>query len=286
MKRVVLSCTSSSTYDFFLPISVKLWKKRIGYEPIVFLVGTSQEWCNRHQGIVLEETEKSGVRIEFVSRVDGIPDSNLCMAVRQHAAVILEFSPSDLMLVGDVDLFPIRTEFYHQHDPLKDPIVIYHADMYSDAYWPAYGPSMTVEIWREVMDLEEGDLVGSLRKTFEIGKISDLIAANKANYHDSRLWVFDEQYASLRIRLSRFYGRIRRIGTDDTNERLCRNRLPDKVDASRFIDFHCPRPGWTEENFKKIRGVLEQIVPGEIPWLDHYVEAYRRSGPSVRDPFA
>jgi hypothetical protein len=286
MKRVVLSCTLSSTYDFFLPISVRLWKKRVGYEPIVFLIGTREEWCNGHPGVVLEETAKSGVRIEFVSRMSGIPDSNLCMAVRQHAAVILEFNPSDLMLVGDVDLFPLRAKFYHQHDPSKDPIVIYHEDMYFGRYWPAYGPSMTVETWREVMDLKEGDLVGSICRTFEIGKIYDLIAANKANHLDSRLWIFDEQYASLRIRLSRFSNRIVKIKTDSTNERLCRNAWPTRVDASRFIDFHCQRPGWTEENFKKIRSVLEQIVPAELKWLDHYVTEYRRSGPSVKDPFA
>jgi hypothetical protein len=282
MKRVVLSCTHSSTYDFFLPISVKIWKKRVGYEPIIFLVGSKSEWEHGHRKVVLDEI---GPQVEFVERVPGIPDSNIAMSVRQHAAALPWVDGSDLIIVGDVDLLPIRKMFYHQHDPSEFSIAIYHADMYHDTYWPAYGPSMTADTWLEVMDLEIGDLRGSLLRTFKDGKIEGLISANKSNHHDSRLWVFDEQYASARIRLSRFSNSILRIRTDDTNERLCRNRWPAEVDASRFIDFHCPRPGWTEENFTKIRGVLEQVVPEELPWLDRYVDAYRRSGPSVKDPF-
>jgi hypothetical protein len=283
MKRVVLSCTHSSTYDFFLPISTMIWKKRVGYEPIIFLVGPKSEWERGHRKVVLDEI---GSRAEFVERVPGIPDSNVAMSVRQHAAALPWVDGSDLIIVGDVDLLPIRKLFYHQHDPTEFFIAIYHADMYWDKYWPAYGPSMTADTWTEVMGLEKGNLRGSLLRTFKDGKIEDLISANKSNHHDSRLWVFDEQYASVRIRLSRFSESILRIRTDDTNERLCRNRWPVKVDASRFIDFHCQRPGWTDGNWIKIRSVLAQVVPMELPWLDRYVDAYRKSGPSEKDPFA
>lgn len=283
MKRVVLSCTHSSTYDFFLPIAVKVWRNRIGYEPVAFLVGDRSEWGAGHRRVALEEV---GCPVEFVERIPGIPDSNVAMSVRQHAAVISWIDPLDLLLIGDVDLIPIRREFYHQHDPHEAAIMIYHADMYWDRYWPAYGPSMTAGAWEEVMGLKKGDLMGSLRRTFREGKIEDLIAANKADHHDSRLWVFDEQYASIRIRLSRFNDKLLRIRTDDTNDRLCRNRWPDRVDASNYIDFHCPRPGWTDDNFGRIRDVLAQVIPRDLPWLDNYVEAYRRSGPSVKDPFA
>lgn len=283
MKRVVFGCTHSSTYDFFLPIAARIWRKRVGYEPMAFLVGPREEWERGHRAVVLHEL---GFPVEFVDRVPGVPDSNVCMSVRQHAATVPWIDGSDLMMVGDVDLLPIRKLFYHQHDPEEYAVAVYHADMYWDRYWPAYGPSMTADTWREVMDLEKGNLRGSLLRTFEDGKIGNLIVANKKDHHDSRLWVFDEQYASVRIRLSRFANSILRIRTDDTNERLCRNRWPGPVDASRYIDLHCPRPGWTNENWAKIRGVLEQVVPSEMPWMDDYVARYRASGPNEKDPFS
>jgi hypothetical protein len=285
MKRVVLSCTHSSTYDFFLPISIRIWKKRIGYEPVVFLVGGPAEWNSGHRKVVLDEVYASKCPVTFIERVPGIPDPNLSMSIRQHAAALPFIEESDLLIIGDVDLIPIRKEFYHQHDPLEFPIAIYHAEMYWRTYWPAYGPSMTAKVWREVMGLTVGDLMGSLRRTFEAGKIEELISAQKADYTDSRLWIFDEQYASSRINNSAYSEKILKIGDGQSN-RLCRNSFSDTVDVSKCIDFHCHRPGWSHENWKKIRGILSQVIPGDLQWLDRYQAEYACSGPLVGDPFA
>lgn len=284
MKRVVLSCTPSSTYDFFLPISVELWRNRIGYEPVVLLVGTKAQWSVGHCGAVLDEILDSGCKIEWVDHVPGVSDANVSMAARQHAPALSWLDPTDVVLIGDIDLFPIRKDYYHQHDPMEAPITIYHADMYND-YWPAYGPSMSVEVWRNVMGLIVGDLMGSLLKTFREGKIKDLIAANKADHRDSRLWIFDEQYTSTRIKGSEFFNSVLWI-TGHTNDRICRNKWPADLNVQKYIDCHCPRPGWTDENFKKIRAVIAQVLPEELPWLDQYVAIYRATNPMLNNPFA
>lgn len=282
-KRVVLSCTHSSTYDFFLPIAIKLWRDRIGYEPIVFLIGEEKEWGTGHRAVVLQEVLNLQPWVGFVGRVPGVPDANVSMAIRQHASALEDLNPADLILVGDIDLFPIRREFYHQHDPSQVPIAIYHSDMYWDTYWPAYGPSMTVETWREVMDLIVGSPYDSLLRTMRNGKILDLIEANEKDNTDSRLWTFDEQYASVRIKESRYCSRILRIKTDE-NDRLCRNKWLETADVSKYIDCHCPRPGWSYGNWIKIRRVLEQLIPDDMSWLDRYVDAYRSSSPSIGNP--
>ena len=285
MKRVVLSCTHSSTYDFFLPISIKIWKKRIGYEPVVFLVGAPGEWSSGHRKVVMDEVRSSGCLVTFLERVSGIPDPNLSMSIRQHAAALSSLDGSDLLIIGDIDLLPIRKEFYHQHDPKEFPIAIYHAGMYWDKYWPAYGPSMTVATWREVMGLTVGDLMGSLLQTFKNGKIEELINAQSKDYTDSRLWVFDEQYASLMIKVSAFSDKVVRIG-DGHENRLCRNNFNADVDVSKCIDFHCHRPGWSHENWGKIRGIVSQVIPNDLQWLDRYHTEYVCSGPLIGDPFA
>ncbi len=276
MNRVVLSSTMSDIYDFFLPISAKIWRDRIGYEPIVFLVGTSKEWGVGHCGVVLEELSVGGYPIEMVDHVPGVDDGNVSMSIRQHAAALGWLDRNDILLVGDIDLFPIWRGFYHQNSRGAHSIVIHHSDMYNDRYWPAYGPAMSVSAWREVMGLIPGDLMGSLRKTFEEGKIEELIAAKKADYRDSRIWTFDEEYASARIRDSRFYKEILRIASRK-EERLCRNSWPVDARASDYIDAHCPRPGWDEESWKKIRALLSQIMPEDLPWLDRYLASYRNN---------
>lgn len=281
MKRVVLSCTPDSTYDFFLPISERIWRQ-VGYEPIIFVVGTVTDWKRGHRRAALDEVSAS---VKFINRISGIPDANIAMSIRQHASALLDLNPSDLILIGDIDLFPIRKDFYHQHDPSRVPVVIYHSDMYWDNYWPAYGPSMTVEIWREVMDLIVGDLQGSLFRTFQNGKIGELIKKNKKNHTDSSLWVFDEKYASVQIKKSRFFGEIVRIKTNE-NDRLCKNKWPVAVDLNKYIDCHCPRPGWSDGNYEKIRSVIAQAFPDILVWFDRYVELYRATRPLIADPFA
>jgi hypothetical protein len=274
MNRVVLSSTMSDIYDFFLPISARIWRTRIGYEPLVFLVGTMKEWTQGHCGVVLWELDRAGYHVEMVDHVPWVPDGNVSMSIRQHAAALGWLDEKDIVLVGDIDLFPLRRNFYHQNDLGKHPIVIYHAGMYNDRYWPAYGPAMSVSAWREVMGLETGDLRASLLKTFRDGDIEGLIAAKNANYKDSRIWTFDEEYASARIRSSRFYDGILRVGSSN-EERLCRNSWPDGARADKYIDGHCPRPGWSAENWPKIRALLSQVMPEDLSWLDQYVTEYR-----------
>jgi GNAT superfamily N-acetyltransferase len=282
MKRVILSSTISETYDFFLPITAWLWKNRIGYEPIIFLVGTRSEWAGGRPGVVLAELEHEGYRIEWIERIQGVPDANVSMSIRQHAAALPDLDPGDILMVGDVDMLPIRREFYHQHDPSLGPVAIYHAGMYGDTYWPAYGLSLLVSAWREVMDLSPGHLMDSLRKTFATGKIEELIAAQKADYKDSRLWYFDEHYPSARIRGSRFFSSLIRIQSDGS-ERLCRHSWPDVIYTASYIDCHSLRPGWSVENWGRVRSVLAQVMPEHLAWIDGYAALYVRTG-SITNP--
>ena len=276
MKRVVLACTPSSVYDFFLPIAARVWRKRIGYEPVILLVGTAEEWSRGSSGVPLQAITSDGHKVEFIERVTGVDDSNVCMSSRQHAAALPWLDPEDILIVGDVDLLPVRKSFYHQHNPLTHQVAIHHAGMYQDKYWPSYGPSMSVENWRKTMGLRVGDLQGSLMESFWRGDIEGIIRAQKADHLDSRLWTFDEEYASARLRATWLGSEIHKIQSLGY-ERLCRNAWPSRVYMSNYIDCHCRRPGYTDENWPKIREVLAQILPDDLSWVDGYVSAYRNA---------
>lgn len=271
MKRwVVLSCTPNSAYDFFLPIATRLWKTRIGYEPIIVLVGVEKDWSFGHAKVVYEEIRRE--RVEFFSGIPNIPDSTVSMGLRQHVAA-LDFDPDDVLLVGDVDLFPVDKDFYHRYDPSKSPVGIYHAEMYNGLYWPAYGISMPVRNWREVMGVTVGDFRGSVERAFLEGPA----AVNVKNLSPEEAWTFDERYASHRIRESRFAKDASMFSSCVGNRRPHRAYLPHRIYASDYVDFHCGRPGWSAENWPSIRCILSQIIPDDLRWVDQYVDAYLKS---------
>jgi hypothetical protein len=282
-----MTSTTSSTYDFFLPICAKLWRDRIGYEPLIFFVGTPEEWSSGHRKVVLDEVSKENYPVEWVGHIEGIEDFTVATCMRQHGAALSWLDPSDLMAVGDVDLFPVSREFHSPHDTRKNELAIRHASNYGqNGKYPAYGPCMPVSTWREVMRLTVGDPIGSMLKTFQEFGLYEIVKLQKANpMKEDRLWFFDEITLSKRICESRFGSSFLPV-EGAPGQRLCRTAWPGRVVASNYVDAHCPRPGWTYENWKKIKDLLKQIEPNYFPWLDRYLAAYRKSGPSVGDPFA
>ena len=274
-KRVVISCTPSNIYDFFLPIAVRLWRNRIGYEPVVILVGTEEDWSSGHAKVVYDEI-RGRERIEFFRGIPGIPDSAVSMGLRQQVAA-LEFDPDDLLLIGDVDLFPVDKGFYHRYDPSKSPIGVYYAETYGDEYWPAYGVSMPVRNWREVMGVTVGDFRGSVERALTPDNLRAVGLADAGDPWVPKFWTFDERYASLRIKTSRFAKDVATFLSVVDGKRPERFKLPSQPYALDYVDFHCSRPGWTEDNWPDIRYALAQLIPEDLRWLDRYADAYRRS---------
>lgn len=271
-KWVVLSCTPNSAYDFFLPIAVRLWRK-IGYEPIVVLVGPEKEWAAGHAKAALDAT--LAITTLFGS-IPGIPDAAVAMALRQQVSA-LAFDDDDVILIGDVDLFPVDREFYHRYDPSKNPVGVYYAETYGDQYWPAYGVSMPVRNWREVMGVKVGDFRGSVESVFTDENVRAVGLANEIGAWDTRFWTFDERYASYKIKTSRFSKDVALFPSSTGNKQIRRLKLPCEPYASDYVDFHCSRPGWTLENWPDLRFALAQMIPEDLRWLDGYVETYWRT---------
>lgn len=272
-KWVVLSCTPNSQYDFFLPIAVRLWRNRIGYEPVIVLVGSEKDWASGHAKVARDATQG---RIELFESIPGIPDAAVAMALRQQVAA-LEFDPDDVLMIGDVDLFPVDRDFYHQYDPAKNPVGVYYAETYLDEYWPAYGISMPVRNWRQVMGTGQGDFRAAVERVFTDENVRALGMADKIGTWDTRFWTFDERYASFKIKTSRFANDVATFTSLIGTKRPERFKLPSQPYAQDYVDFHCSRPGWTMENWPDIRHMLAQMIPEDLRWIDQYVDKYRRS---------
>src|SRR5260370_40933793 len=70
-RRVVLSSTIDPTYSFFAPLTALVWKRMAGFEPLLLLVGSEQEWRkDRRTELVLTEAARHAEGV-FVSPPPG-----------------------------------------------------------------------------------------------------------------------------------------------------------------------------------------------------------------------
>lgn len=285
MKYVVIGCDTFHAYNFFLPFVCRLWRERIGYEPIVFLVGTPDEWGRGHSAIVLEALKSGAWRIEWMDHVPGVPSATVAQCVRHHAGALPDLEPSGILMTSDADLLPIRREFFHQHDPSKHEIALYNSTVYGDVdHWTNLHMSFTVDTLREVMGFETRDVRACMLKTFQYGHLDDLIRKKKEDSRDPGLWFFDERYPSAKIMASRFYPesvlKIQRDGGGCPKDQLSRSGpWPETYQADHYVDCHAHRPGWTDIYWLKIRPLIVQLMPGLSGWADAYRAAFWQVGP-------
>ena len=278
-KWVVLSCTPDSAYDFFLPIVVRLWRNRIGYEPVVVLVGTEEEdWSSGHSKVVYDEIRRNE-RIEFLSGIPDFPSSLVSLALRYNVSAF-DFDKDDILMIGDVDLFPVDRDFFHRYDSSKSPIGHHYEEVHNGRYgqrYQAFGLSMPVRSWREVVGVTIGDLRGSTERFLKESGVRDLLEAWKTDHQDTTYWNADETYVTARINNSRFSNDVAKFPSSIGGKIPCRVKLPDKPNASDYVDVHCSRPGWTKENWPDIRHLLAQMIPEDLRWVDQYVDVYRKN---------
>lgn len=280
LKHVVIGCDTFHAYNFFLPFVCRLWRERIGYEPIVFLIGTQDEWKFGHSSLVLEALREGGWRVEWMNHVPGIPSGTVAQCVRHHAGALPDLASNDILMTSDADLFPIRRDFFHQHDPSKHEIALYYSNVYGDVnHWTNLHMSFTIEALREVMGFETRDVRACMLKTFQYGHIDELVKAKDPG----GLWFFDERYPSSRIMASRFYpGSVLKIPRDGNppKDQLSRSGpWPENYQADQYVDCHAHRPGWTNAYWFKVRPLIAQLMPGLLGWADAYRDAFWWVGP-------
>ena len=62
-----------------------------------------------------------------------------------------------------------------------------------------------------------------------------------------------------------------RVGGDLLNDRIDRIRWPEKPSVVGMIDAHLVRPGYTDENWPRVRPLLAQTLSAKsLAWCDDY----------------
>ena len=107
-RRVALSCTANPAYAFVLPITCRLWR-RLGYEPIVVLVGDQAGWLKQ----TLAAVENGSDSIFWQPSIEGFEDSTVAQVSRLAAWMLA--GSGQYILTADADMWPLSRQYFGWH---------------------------------------------------------------------------------------------------------------------------------------------------------------------------
>lgn len=274
MNRAILSSDKNLDYAFFAPITSLLWV-RMGYRPLVFLVGTVAEWiADPRLRLALEWSREVGAEVHFVPEVEGMRTSTVAQIVRIFGAFASGIGKDDYLVTGDVDMFSLGSWIGGGIDPYKD-LQIWYSNAYDQSeypHWPMCYIGAKAKTWWEIVG--DGDLL-------------DLLAAAMGGCpkDESGAWNWDERLLGgliakwNRSERTQFIPRTFvegewRIDRGDWDGAMA--ELEKRGSLSGVADAHVLRPGFTAENWPRIRRLLEIALPSsQLAWVDQYVKKWQ-----------
>lgn len=265
----VVSSTYDSKYFYFLPIISWCWHK-LGVKTICFLPEPSgveqlKDMAKREHLVskVLKEQGVIGNWFQFSCPEN--KQATYAQCSRLYAAA-LDFPDDEVIIVGDIDMILIRTDFIVKSE--HDFFDIYGADLVPDGQLPMCYAVGTVKTWRRFF---------TKGRTYQECLDAELGHEEMENMRGN-LWSRDQELLAkgvgeLCFKHNRTNGQnpfaLNRYDRDDA---YLLNRL-----SFDTIDYHMPRPGYEETNFNQILTVLKYHYPQEdFTWLVDYNEAYKK----------
>jgi hypothetical protein len=169
-------------------------------------------------------------------------------------------------------LWPLRREFYNQQDWSKR-FHLFYANAYNYEYHCTCHLGATKRVWQEVTKLPEADKIGP--------NLQVILDKHLTRQHDSwQAWNLDEIYFTSLLKAWSGYPKechmIERGGAPPS-DRIDRSNWPSTVDTSGKTDAHIVRPGYTEENWPRLRPLIAQLLPQHLAWADEYVAQFRKA---------
>lgn len=279
---VTLGCSTVHDYSFLLPLSCLAWRERIGFEPLVFLVGDEREWSADERGkvVCLNALRHHKIRVEFVPHMEGVEDATISQSVRLHAAALSDLDSESILTPSDADLIPLRRGFYVER--FQEPITSLYANGYlgeEKTHLPTCHILARVKTWRSFMGLNGYGIEAELKASFLAAGLAEKMAQRAADPKKNWGWVWflDEHHLSNRILSSGLA--VHRVDRDGhpPKDRLDRSCWPESYDPSQYTDCHSIRPGWTPANWPRLRPLLAWALPQHLAWMEEYQRDFHRS---------
>jgi hypothetical protein len=230
-QKVALSCNVNPYYlEFWEPVS-RLWREKIGLEPVLFFVGDDKSLPPPGHGTVVH-----------VPRVEGVPEHTQAQWARFF---FTQSDPDAVWITSDIDMFPLsKTYFLDAPRPYADDcFVSLNSDM-KDLFPVCYNVA-SGRVFAEVLELES-----TFAESVRALAAATSTYAHVVNGQELQNWGADEEYSSRKI--GRFRARhphrniqLLRPGGFHNGRRIDRVRwgyVEKAVTHDWYIDCHSLRP--------------------------------------------
>ena len=280
----VISSSRNHSYDAFLPMTALMWRRVVGFEPLVLLTDTAAEWGGTKVGtVVLSTLLDLKVNVHFIGHIEGYLEAQASQSSRQHAAALI-MNEDDVLITADQDMWPLNHDWFRRHDPAKYAVTLWYANAYGPVVHPSSPPyhctpyvGATAKVWREVMGLRQtGEIASQLQDNFD---------RTLGRSHDSWMaWWHDELFFGSRLKAWHGYPSqcqfIEREG-QPPRDRIDRSGWPNsysKEFLAGIVDAHCIRPPLVAPNWQPLRDLLMHYLPEEdMKFIAEFVKAYRKA---------
>ena len=265
MNRILFSTDHNPTYAWFAPLSSLMWQRVVGFKPVVAAVGPVDPW-------LLEQTAATGADVVRICNVKGVSSASMSQFCRLFPYLMGPVNEYDYLMLVDIDAWPMQRDIFQPTGADLDLIF----PNWCMPFFPMGYNGALLSTWRAMVGVEATCVEEAVIKVMQTHP--ELIKRTNSKHHDP-LWNFDEAYITERIRAwPGFPDRCRqyaRVGGDLLNDRIDRIRWPSEPRPDGMVDAHLLRPGWTDENWPRIRPLLAALLPAaDLAWADQYRAAY------------
>ncbi|MES2179818.1 MAG: hypothetical protein V4550_18300 [Gemmatimonadota bacterium] len=333
---VALGCSQTSDYSFLLPITALFWR-RVGFEPLAIIVGDHKDsgslaWSNDPKTkVTFDQLIAHRIPTYSVSAIDGYPIATMAQNVRQHAAglrIVSDFGnkfdtelvidENDWVMPADADLWPLRPEFYTQHEnsPYRAVSYYWNGDHFvgKTAFLKAIAAgkrtqtiptchvAMRAKDWRETYGLNVGEnLYDAVKRTLDIWFRT--YPADSFN-----TWMSDQDIMTANLCRQPWFptgtppddggthasGDVLFVGRrgHPPVDRLCRSVYESWVaqtfaeggarlrlaDPARWTDAHVFRAPFADDNWMRLLMLIDAYIPEHGTWARGYRNEYVEAG--------
>lgn len=266
--KAIISSTYDSKYLFYLPIVTYCWDK-LGVDVICFMPQIAETENDRTKYLLAIEVCRDK-NLDIQTKMFECPknkEATYAQCSRLYAAC-LDLPKYEILITSDVDMIVFNLPKFN-----PDVFSIFGYDLVPKMQFPMCYIAATAKHWIVTFKLSHESYQQCLDNL--LGKI-------EAEHFRGNYWGKDQETAYYRIAGNEFnpvpIEAIKRAkeGTQFATHRLDRDDayLLDRLNPD-IIDYHLPRPGYEENNFKQIMTVLKYFYPNDdLTWIENYREEY------------
>lgn len=295
---VVIGSSQDKDYSFLLPITCMLWNDVIGLFPVPLLVGTQDEWVvDPCLSLVYRAImTRGGMHPQFIGRAEGYPDHTTAQNCRQHAAA-LDIPDDTWIMPADADLWPLKRDFYHQHEGTqyravslyangdhfqgKENVLERSAQGLGTQTLPTCHLTMRAKDWRAIYNPIPGDIAGSIKKTLDAWLPTRVdVPGYDKGFH---LWMSDQQLMTVALcKQPWFPGGVKFVGRrgHPPVDRLDRCHINDwamPFDPTRWTDAHVHKSPYLPGMWSTLLKVIDGMMPQHSEWARKYHADYTKA---------